>query len=79
MLEFLLAVLLVYVEAIQFAINTRPISIPHFMIPGVSYAILILFYDETRKLYVRRGMVRTSGPEGTLIKFPGWIARNTYY
>lgn len=79
MFEFGLALLLVYVQKINFAIGTRPIAIPHFMIPGGTFSLLILLYDEVRKLFVRRGIDRISGPEGTIMKYKGWIARNTYY
>jgi len=51
--EFLLGLFLVYVPFMQIAISTRPIAIPHFMIPAVTYSIMILLYDEIRKLLVR--------------------------
>jgi hypothetical protein len=49
------------------------------MIPAVTYSVLIFFYDEARKVFVRKGIVRTSGPDGTKIKYEGWIASNTCY
>ena len=77
--ELALSLTLVYVPFIQGAISTRPVAIPHFMIPVFTYGIMILLYDEIRKLFVRRGIKRTFTPEGTIIKYDGWIARNTYY
>ena len=78
--EFLVGLFLVYVPFMQTAISTRPVAIPHFMIPAFTYTILILVYDEMRKLLVRRGINRTMDPvKGTLIRYDGWTARNTYY
>jgi hypothetical protein len=51
--EFLIGLFLVYVPFMQIAISTRPIAIPHFMIPAVTYSVMILLYDEIRKLLVR--------------------------
>ena len=51
--EFCVALILVYIPGVQFAISTRAISIPHFMIPAATFSLLILFYDEVRKLLVR--------------------------
>jgi hypothetical protein len=78
-MEFCLALILVYVPGVQFAIATRAIAIPHFMIPAGIFSVIIFLYDESRKMFVRRGMDRTTGPNGTMIKYPGWIARNTIY
>ena len=77
--ETAIALILLYIPAIEFAISTRALAIPHFMIPAVTFSIMILFYDEARRLYLRRGIRRISGPEGTVMFFDGWIARNTYY
>lgn len=77
--EICLGIFLIYIPPIEYAINTRAIAIAHFMIPGVTFAVFIFLYDETRKVFVRRGIERTVSPEGTMIKYRGWIARNTYY
>jgi hypothetical protein len=39
--------------------------------------MIIIFYDETRKVFLRKGMIfsRSTGR----IKFDGWVVRNTYY
>lgn len=77
--EFIVALVLLYIPAIEFAINTRAIAIPHFMIPAVTFSVLIFFYDEARKFFVRKGITRTTSPDGTRIKYDGWIASNTCY
>lgn len=50
--------IIMYVEPIQFAINTRAIAVPHFFLPAVTFALTILIWDEFRKLYVRKGVSR---------------------
>lgn len=77
--EIIIALIIIYVQAIQFAIGTRPISIPHIFIPAGIFSTVILFFDEARKLYVRKGVQRITGPKGTMFKYPGWVARNTFY
>ena len=77
--ETILAIIIIYVPQIQLAINTRAIAIPHFMIPGVTYAMMIYFYDEFRKYWVRAGITRHFEPGGTKMLYDGWIARNTAY
>jgi hypothetical protein len=42
----------------------------------MSFFGIIFFYDEVRKIYLRKGIDRTE--KGT-IKYVGWIARNTYW
>ena len=67
--------ILVYTPGIQLAFGTRPLASPHFNVPGMMYFPIIFFYDEIRKIYVRKGIVK----EKNVLKFKGWIARNTYY
>lgn len=77
--EFCVALILVYIPGVQFAISTRAIAIPHFLIPAGIFSAIIFLYDESRKLFVRMGVERISGPKGTMFKYPGWVARNTFY
>ena len=56
--ELVLGVIIIYVPFIQTAISTRPVAIPHLMIPSFTYGILILLYDEIREYYVRKGIKR---------------------
>ena len=67
--------ILVYTPGIQLAFGTRPLARPHFNIPRFMYYPIIFFYDEVRKIYVRKGIVK----EKNVLKYKGWIARNTYY
>jgi len=53
------------------------IAFPHFAVPSISFFMIIIFYDETRKAYLRRGM--TFSKSTGRIKFTGWVTRNTYY
>lgn len=72
-----LVALLSYVWVCNLLLGTRMIAFPHFAIPSFSYFAMIMFYDECRKVFLRRGMVksRTTGR----IKMDGWVCRNTYY
>jgi hypothetical protein len=69
------AIILTYVKGFNIGFLTRPLAFPHFAIPAMSYYVIIMLYDEIRKIFLRRGIVR---PKGKIL-FPGWIARNTYY
>jgi len=37
---------------------------------------LIIFYDETRRIYLRAGIDRSVKGR---VKYTGWIARNTFW
>jgi hypothetical protein len=41
----------------------------------MTYFGIMLFYDETRKVFVRNGIKKINGK----VKYIGWIARNTFY
>jgi len=56
---------------------TRPPACPHVIIPGLAFSVLMYFYDELRKIYVRNGIVKD--PATGRIIYTGWVARNTYY
>jgi len=75
--ETALVAFLCYFKWINEGLGTRMIAFPHFAIPSMSFFMIIIFYDETRKVYLRKGMVpsKTTGR----IKFEGWVVRNTYY
>ena len=55
--EFALVALLLYIPPFNLALGTRQIPLPHFAVPSMSFYIAIFFYDEIRKLFLRRGMV----------------------
>lgn len=44
----------------------------HFMVPSVPFFVVILLYDEIRKIFLRKGI----DDQGRKL---GWVARNTYY
>jgi hypothetical protein len=75
--ETALVAILCYVPFLNTVLGTRMIAFPHFAVPSMSFFMIIMFYDETRKVFLRRGMVhsRSTGK----IKFDGWVVRNTYY
>jgi hypothetical protein len=73
--ETILVAILCYVPFLNMALTTRQIPFPHFAIPSMSFYVVIFFYDELRKLWVRGGMVREAGR----VRLRGWIAQNTYY
>ena len=75
--ETALVAILCYVPFLNTVLGTRMIAFPHFAVPSVAFFMVIIFYDETRKVFLRLGMVysRSTGR----IKFDGWIVRNTYY
>ena len=75
--ETALVAILCYVPFLNTVLGTRMIAFPHFGIPAMSFFMVIIFYDETRKVFLRQGMVfsRSTGR----IKFDGWVVRNTYY
>ena len=73
--EFALVAFLLYVKPLNMALGTRQIPLPHFAVPAMSFYISIFFYEETRKLFLRRGMVHEQGR----LRLKGWIVQNTYY
>ena len=75
--ETALIAFIVYIPWIGQILGTRMIACPHFMVPSFAWFAIILFYDEVRKVHVRRGM-RKDAKTG-VTKYDGWIARNTLW
>lgn len=73
--ETALVAVLLYVPFLNTPLQTRPVAFPHFAVPSFSFYVAIFFYDEWRKVWLRRGMVREDGR----LKLKGWIVQNTYY
>ncbi len=73
--EFALVACLLYVQPLNIALGTRQIAFHHFAVPSFSFYIAIFFYDELRKIFLRRGLVREDGR----FKQKGWVVQNTYY
>jgi hypothetical protein len=58
-----------YVQPLNLPLGTRQLPSPHFAVPSFSFFVAILMYDELRKIYVRRGMVKEDGK----LKLKGWV------
>merc|ERR1719389_512266 len=71
--ETALVAILLYVPFLNVALGTRQIPFPHFAVPSFSFYVVIFFYDELRKIWLRGGMVREVGR----VRLKGWIAQNT--
>ena len=74
--EIVVGALLAYVPFLNTAFNTRAIPPIYFAIPAFQNFVKILFYDEFRKILVRKGTTLTAAGR---VKYVGWIARNTYW
>jgi len=73
--ETTLVAFLLYFKWLNAPLGTRQIAFPHFAVPSFSFYVAIFFYDELRKIWLRKGMVRENGR----LRFKGWIVQNTYY
>lgn len=74
--ETALISLIVYCPGLNSGFGTRSLACPHFAVPAMCWIVMIYFYDELRKLFMRQGMIKQKGKR---VKFNGWVARNTYY
>jgi len=70
------AILIMYIPPIQKGLGTRAVAQTHFCLPAFTYFVLIFFFDEARKLYLRKGIDRSIPGK---VKYPGWVARNTLW
>lgn len=77
LIEYAFGILLLYCLPVGKALNTRSIPSPLFAVPAMSFAAIIIFYDEVKKLYIRKGI--QMDPVTQKIEMKGWIARNTLY
>lgn len=75
--ETALIVIIVYIPWIGNILGTRMLAFPHFMVPGLIWFTIIVFFDEVRKIHVRRG-IRKDSKTGTTF-YDGWFARNTIW
>lgn len=74
--ETCLIILISYVPPLEVGLGTRAVAPTHFAVPCMSFFAIIFFYDEIRKIYLRKGIDKSDKGK---IKYPGWIARNTYW
>jgi len=70
--ETLLCLALCYLPGIDEGLGTRPLMFIHWC-PSFPYSVLIFFYDETRKYFLRRG--RATLPKGKI----SFVERFSYY
>jgi magnesium-transporting ATPase (P-type) len=70
-----LVIFISYIKGLNVALGTRAVASPHFAIPSFSFFVVIFFYDEIRKIYLRNGVQKINGEN----VYFGWIIRNTYY
>lgn len=69
--EIVLIALLVYVPWLHDVFGTRPLRVVH-LLPAIPFAIFIIFYDELRKFFIRKG-------DRTGNKLGKWLRYNTYW
>mmetsp|Transcript_19713 Transcript_19713/g.27289 ORF Transcript_19713/g.27289 Transcript_19713/m.27289 type:complete len:93 (+) Transcript_19713:975-1253(+) len=70
-----LVTILCYVPFFNTIFGTRQIAFPHFAVPSFSFIVIIITYDEIRKIFVREGTLSRYGKP----LYNGWVVRNTYY
>merc|ERR1719310_1006686 len=75
--ETILAAFLCYVPGVGDGLGTRPLRLLHWM-PAVPFSIIIVCYDEVRKLIMRNTSHKTTQGLQVIMDY-GWLARNTYY
>lgn len=71
-----LIVLISYVQPLEVGLGTRAVACCHFGVPAMSFFMIIFFYDETRKIFVRKGIDKSNKGQ---VRYTGWMARNTYW
>lgn len=69
--EIVLIALLVYVPWLHDVFGTRSLRVVH-LLPAIPFAIFIIFYDELRKFFIRKG-------DRTGNKLGKWLRYNTYW
>jgi len=74
--ETALVALLAYCPGLQIPLGTRQIAFPHFAVPSFSFFVIIMAYDELRKIHLRRGIKKSKRGRASYV---GWVVRNTYY
>ena len=75
--QFVLMIVIVYLPWVGIVLGSRMLAFPHFMVPSLIWFSVILFYDEVRKIFIRRGLRKDK--KSGVIYYDGWLARNTIY
>lgn len=73
--EIFIAIVLAYVPFLNVGFGTRQIAFAHWAAPMLPWMTTLVLYDEARKIYVRKGTIRSEGK----VKLDGWVVRNTFY
>jgi len=74
--ETALVALLSYIKPLEIALGTRAVASAHFTVQCMAYFTIVFFLDEVRKLFVRKGIDKSQKGR---VKYPGWIAQNTFW
>ena len=74
--EICLGMLIAYCKPLNKGFSTRALASPHFAVIAFSNFTKMIFYDEVRKIFVRKGT--TINEKGRIV-YTGWMARNTYW
>ena len=74
--ETALVALISYVEPFEVGLGSRAVACSHFAVPAFSFFMIVFFYDEVRKIYVRKGIDKSQKGK---VRYTGWIARNTHW
>lgn len=74
--ELAVAFIICYAKPFEIGLGGRQLASPHFGIPAMSFFMIMIFYDEARKVLVRQGI--DTSVKGK-IRYTGWMARNTIY
>jgi hypothetical protein len=69
--ETALIILISYIEPLEAALGTRACACAHFFVPTFSYYLLYFFWDEVRKILVRKGI---DNSEKGKVKYTNWVA-----
>lgn len=56
--ESALILLIGYLPLTNLIFGTRSLAPPHLGVPAWPWVVILFLYDEMRRLYVRKGMVR---------------------
>jgi hypothetical protein len=51
--ELTIAMIICYAKPLEIGLGGRRVACPHFGVPTMSYFMILIFYDETRKVLVR--------------------------
>jgi hypothetical protein len=74
--ETALVALISYIKPLEIALGTRAVASAHFSVCCMAYFAIVFFFDESRKILLRKGVDKSQKGK---IRYPGWVARNTFW